>query len=497
LKPQPGTSFSTISRQTIWQIISVIIILVIIGGYTYYSKVFVTAKSTNGSNIQTAIARRGNLVLSASGTGILIANSEASFGFETSGQVTQVYVKVGDQVEAGQVLAQLDDTLAQVNYVGAQQNLHELYSAASIATIKQEIATAQDTEAAAKEWLAYLLSPEVVEAEDNLAIAEKKLVEARAAAKANPSDVANQALKEGERSVAFLNEKLNQAWTYYQDAYLIEKFGEYETVGKGRNAKQVLVMTTDPMTGEEVPETNGPSAADLATAHNNLAQAQETILEGQAYRDILNSDIIPDNALGDRVTTLYQAQLALENAQSALDATGLIAPISGTVTSLDINVGEQAGTSSVITISQLSQPYTLDVYLDEADWSTAQVGNKVNVTFDLLPEQTYPGTVTLVYPELSPSFESSLVHLIVQLNQSISQDLPAGTGASVEVVGGEAQGVVLVPVDAIHRSDDGTYIVYILQNGGKVEQKVEIGLQNDSYAGIKSGLEAGDVVAME
>lgn len=33
---------------------------------------------------------------------------------------------------------------------------------------------------------------------------------------------------------------------------------------------------------------------------------------------------------------------------------------------------EQAGSESVITISQLSQPYNLDVYLEEADWSMAQ-----------------------------------------------------------------------------------------------------------------------------
>ena len=179
-----------------------------------------------------------------------------------------------------------------------------------------------------------------------------------------------------------------------------------------------------------------------------MPRRRKPFQKGQAYLDILNSGVIPDGAIGAKITTLYEAQLALENAKSALDDTQLIAPISGTVTSLDLSVGEQAGTSSVITISQLSQPYTLDVYLDEADWSMAQVGNKVNVTFDLLPEQTYPGTVTLVYPELSPSFETSLVHLIVQLDQSISQDLPAGTGVTVDVVGGEATGALLVPVDA-------------------------------------------------
>ena len=116
----------------------------------------------------------------------------------------------------------------------------------------------------------------------------------------------------------------------------------------------------------------------------------------------MNSGDIPDGAVGARITSFYEAQLAVENAKSALDDTQLIAPISGTVTSLDLSVGEQAGMSSVITLSQLSQPYTLDVYLDEADWSMAQLGNKVNVTFDLLPDQTYPGKVTQVYPELSP-----------------------------------------------------------------------------------------------
>ena len=148
----------------------------------------------------------------------------------------------------------------------------------------------------------------------------------------------------------------------------------------------------------------------------------------------------------------------------------------------------------MITISQLSQPYTLDVYLDEADWSMAQVGNKVNVSFDLIPDQTYPGMVTQVYPELSPSFETSLVHLIVQLDKSISQDLPAGTGVTVEVVGGEATGVLLVPIDAVHKGDDGKLYVTVVQNGQQMEREITIGLKNDTYAEVKSGLQAGEIV---
>jgi RND family efflux transporter MFP subunit len=492
LKPQPGTSFSTISRQTIWQIIGVIIILVIIGGYTYYSKIYVTAKSTNGSNIQTAIARRGNLVLSAGGTGTLIANSEASFGFETSGQVTQVYVKVGDQVETGQVLAQLDDTLAQMKYDEAQRSLNELYSAASIAAIQLEIATAQDARVAARDWLGYLISPEVLDTEENLAAAQQKLADAQAAAQANPSDDANKAVAENEKAVAYLRDKYSQAMTYYKNVYLPEKFGKYENVGSRRHPKLVLATYIDPTTGEEVPEIKGPSEADLAKARNDYAQAKETISEGEAYLDALKTGVIPDGATGAKLTTLYNAQQVVKNAKSALDATKLIAPISGTVTSLNMNVGERAGASSVITISQLDQPYVVDAYLDETDWNSAKIGNKVSITFDLLPDQTFPGTVTTVYPGLVTS-NPALVHICIQLDKSISQSLPAGTGASISVVGGEANNVVLVPVNAIHKTANG-YTITVIQNGQKMERDVVIGIRNETYVEIKSGLDAGETV---
>jgi HlyD family secretion protein len=485
------TFLSTLYRKTIW-IVAILSLIAV--GYVYYSKVYVaTRSSARSSATQTTVVQRGNLVVSASGTGTLIANSEATFGFETSGQVTKVNVKVGDPVEAGQILAQLDHTLAQMKYTEAQQALQELYSAASIATLAKEIATEQDTEYYAHEWLKYLLSPEVVEAEENLAIVQQKLADAQAAAKASPSDAASQAVKEKEQAIAFLTDKLTQAQTYYKNEYLPENFGVYENVGSRRHPKQVLATYIDPKTGEELPDIDAPSTDDIATARNNLAQVQQAIKEGQEYLEVLKSGSIPEGATGSKLTTLYEAQLVVDNAKAALDATELIAPISGTVTSLDLSVGEQVDTSPVITISQLSQPYMLDAYLDEADWAVAKVGNKVNITFDLLPEKAFPGTVTLVYPELDPSFEASLVQINAQLDQSISQDLPAGTGATVDVVGGEAKGVVLVPVGAIHESD-GTHFVIVIQNGQQVKRAVEIGLKNDSYAEIKSGLEAGEIV---
>lgn len=517
MTPKSKKFFSV--KKVIWTA-AVLILLAAVGGYTYYSKSLAT-QNTNRSTTQTAIVRRGNLVVSASGSGTLVAQTDASFGFETSGRVTAIYVKVGDAVEAGQVLAQLDDTLEQMQYAEAEQALLELYSAESIATVQREIGTAQDTEFYAREWLQYLISPEVEEAEENLALAKQELADAQAEAKANPSEAANQKVKEKEQAVTFLSQKLDQARTYYENVYRPETFGEYENIGSRRHPKMVLVTYIDPHTGEVVPKINGPSEADVTTARNNLAQAQETIKEDQLYLEVLQTGVIPEGATGEKLSALYDAQQAVEDAQEALKAKQLIAPIPGIVTSLNLSLGEQVeketssatsasalvsifdigagdqtdtGTSSIITISQLSQPYTLDIYLDEADWAIAKVGNQVNVTFDLLPEQTFKGTVTLVYPVLSESFDASLVHLLVQLDQRISQDLPAGTGADVEVVGGEARDALLVPVKALHKTEDGKYRVTVLQNGKQMERAVEIGLQNDTFAEVKAGLQARESV---
>jgi len=306
LTPQKGSSPP--QKKKLLRISAVLVISLLLAGYLYYSKVFKTTENTTTSDSQTAVVRPGDLTVSASGSGTLVAQTDASFGFDSSGQVTQVNVQVGDQVEAGQVLAQLDDTLAKLQYDEAQRNLQELYSAASIATIQEEIASAQDTEASAKEWLAYLISPDVAEAEANLIIAQQELTDAQAAAKASPSDAANQLVKEKEQAVTYLNETLTQAMTFYNNIYLPEKFGVYVNVGNRRFPKQVLATTTAPTTGEVIPDINAPSVDDLTTARNKIAQAEATISEGQAYLDILNSGVIPDGAVGKKITTLYEAQ---------------------------------------------------------------------------------------------------------------------------------------------------------------------------------------------
>lgn len=189
-----------------------------------------------------------------------------------------------------------------------------------------------------------------------------------------------------------------------------------------------------------------------------------------------------------------EAQTALQTAEQNLKATQLISPISGTVTSLTANVGDQLDASSIVTVADLNQPYTIDAYFDAEDWANVQAGYKADVTFDILPDQTFTGKVTSVYPELDSSTSTSLVHATIKLDQTIDTGLPAGASASVDVIGKEAKDAVLVPIEAIH-DVGGKSLVFVRQQNGKLKlQTVEVGLEDALNAEIKSGLQIGDIV---
>jgi RND family efflux transporter MFP subunit len=209
---------------------------------------------------------------------------------------------------------------------------------------------------------------------------------------------------------------------------------------------------------------------------------------------MLNGEALPQDVPGSSLTSLVEAQTALQTAEQNLNATQLTSPIRGIVTDLSASVGDYVGTDSILTVADLNQPYTIEAYFDAEDWSRIQIGYETEVTFDILPDDVFTGTVTLVYPELDTSSNSSLVHAIVKLNETIDSNLPIGTSASVDVIGGKAENAVLVPVEALHQIDGGKYTVFVMENGSPRVRVVEVGLQDITYAQIKSGLEAGEIV---
>ena len=477
--------FSGLKRST-KVILALIVILVLAGagGYAYYAKVYLPSPTTTTTaSLQTATVKQGDLVIYASGTGTLVASDEVDLAFKTGGQVTEIAVEVGDKVSAGDILAKVDDTDAQIAYTQARRSLSELTSVSAIANTQTTIATATSDLQDAQSHLMYVISPAVYNAEILVAEKEQAVKDTQAALDANPSSTEAQAkLKTAQDELQKANDKLGRAQYNYTESYVPAYFTVSECTGMGRSQKCKDITYT-------------PTELSILEARADVTTAQATLTEAQYLYNMLTGVDVPEDATGSGLTEIENAKMALESAQENLDGTTLVTPISGTVMSIDTRVGDTVGSGiTVITVADLDQPY-LEIYLDESDWTNISVGYEVDVTFDILPERTFTGEVTSVDPGLYSSGNTSVVRAVVKIdNVSDSFKLPLGTSASVDVIGGRAENAVLIPIEALHETDPGEYAVFVVENGKPRLKVIEVGIQDLLYAEVKSGLNPGDVV---
>ncbi|MDD4901216.1 MAG: efflux RND transporter periplasmic adaptor subunit [Patescibacteria group bacterium] len=133
------------------KIISLIILLVIIGaGYYGYAK-YQGGKTT--VSYTTAAVEKGTLVVSVSSSGQISASNQVDITPKVSGDVTKVAVTGGQEVKAGDLIAQIDATTAykavrdaSANLASSQLSLDKLKQAADANTVLQyqnSITTAQ------------------------------------------------------------------------------------------------------------------------------------------------------------------------------------------------------------------------------------------------------------------------------------------------------------------------------------------------------------------
>jgi HlyD family secretion protein len=233
---------------------------------------------------------------------------------------------------------------------------------------------------------------------------------------------------------------------------------------------------------------DGPTPAEVALAEANLAVAQ-------AKHETLKNGVDPaEIALAQANLANAKAQLAVAwEDQAVVD---LVAPMDGTIMSINASVGEAVGTGAIIAIADLSQP-VLEIYLDETDVDKVVVGFEAEVVFDSLPDETFTGHITEVSPSLETVSGVDTVVALVQLDAASFAkplSLPVGSNASVEVIGGRAENAVLVPVEAVREIGADEYAVFVMTDGELKLRVVTVGLIDYTSAEILSGLEAGDVV---
>jgi HlyD family secretion protein len=450
---------------------------VVIGGVLGFRSLSAStqAAGTNTSTTQTAAVRTGNLILSASGSGTLIAGNSVALGFGTAGTVQTLSVKAGDVVATGDILAEEADrgslqsavAQAKLDRSTAQDELQKLKDEAPLALAQAQLALANAQDAlttAQTSWQSQQAghrasSTTLKAAEAKMTVAEDKVGVTKGILDSTPSS-------DPERKA--------QAYLNYAAAV---------------QAYQSALASVNWYKGE-------PTETEEATLEANVAIAKANVMLAELEVERLKDGVDP-NDLAAAELKVTKAESDVAQAQANLDSAVITAPFAGTIMKVQAAAGDSVS-AAFITLADLSTP-TLDAYFDESDLDKVVVGNEVDVVFDALPDLTFTGHVQQVDPSLTQSMNSSLVHAVAILDGDKPQDLskmPTGLNASVDVIAGRAENVLLVPIEALREIDTDTYAVFVVQSDGSLKlQPVEVGLQDLTWAEIKSGLQAGQTVS--
>jgi RND family efflux transporter MFP subunit len=241
----------------------------------------------------------------------------------------------------------------------------------------------------------------------------------------------------------------------------------------------------------------GASEEKIAAAEAQVAQAEAGALQAETQVDQAKANLAmllegtSEEKIAIAEAQVAQARISLEDAQGNLTKATLAAPFDGVVTEVYVVVGEWATGLAVDLMDSSSLEVVLDV--DEIDIGGLAVGQQAVVTLETWPDEELIGEIVSIAPKATQS-ASDIVTYQVHLSLDAG-DLPVRSGmtANAELVTASRENVLLVPNRAIIADRQaGKYYVNLVQGDTVVKTEVTIGLRDQNYTEITSGLDEGD-----
>jgi HlyD family secretion protein len=336
-----------------------------------------------------------------SATGVVVPARWATLAFQMSGRVERVMVEPGDQVEEGELLIQLDSTDLENAVAQAQATL--AINQATLALAKtgarpEEIATLEAQLAAAQAELARLL------------------------AGAQPEEI------------ALAQAQLQQTATDL--AHAQNRYDRWRWVGDepgGGGAEEQIRYQRDAAAAANAAAQAQVDLVMAGPSKEEIDGAQARIDQAQAQLDLLRAGARPEE-IAVAQAQVAQAEVALAQAQSALDKAELIAPFTGTIGEVRVSEGEivNAGVP-LLTLGALDHLRVETSDLNEIDIPLVMVGQEVKVEFEALPERAIQGQVTQIAPMASLEEGGTNYTVIIELEEQ-DPDLHWGMTAFVDIL---------------------------------------------------------------
>jgi membrane fusion protein, macrolide-specific efflux system len=189
-----------------------------------------------------------------------------------------------------------------------------------------------------------------------------------------------------------------------------------------------------------------------------------------------------------------QGEKELKYWQDAYKPIPLLAPINGQV----IVAITQPGQTVTITdpVLVLSDQLIVRAQVDETDIGKIQLNQSTSITLDAYPDSKIDAVVDHMYYE-SKTVNNVTVYEVDLRPSSVPPFFRSGMNATVDFIVQRKENILLLPVSAIHKQEDESF-VWINKEGKKpIKREVQTGMTDDKNIEIVSGLKEEDEVILK
>ncbi len=192
--------------------------------------------------------------------------------------------------------------------------------------------------------------------------------------------------------------------------------------------------------------------------------------------------------------SIKQSQIKIHNYQEdEIPPNPIVSPIDGYLSTLSVDSGQQINNGSTIgTVTDYSD-LEVTIQVDELDITKIKKGQTAQVTLDAFPNQLFTGTVTDIGEEGQSQNGVSVYDVTIHLKDP--KNIKIGMTAETVIKVAEKNNVLVVPIEAVEQMRNKSFVL-ISTDSGTQRTPVEVGLHNENFIEITSGLKEEDQIVL-
>ncbi len=462
------------------------------------------------------VVHSGEFLNQISVSGKITAAENVDLSFEQAGIIRSVYVKVGDKVDKGKLIATQDTSQLHAQSLQMQAGidlqkakLNQLLAGSSAQDIKIKedavVSASQDLKNAYDSSLAelgnsyntiynsYTLATRIQNTYFSTADQEGiKMINARSGilssladaktyvdtAKANSDNI--------DLAITNIAKDLDNTYNYLKIIRDQCEQGVYYY--RVSSADKTLIDTQS---------TNVNTAlTSLLSSKQSIASYKTSLQQAENQLEVIKA-IPRDTDIAVYEAQIKQAEASLQEIYSKIREKQIIAPISGIITEVNAKVGSiMSSTENAASIISDGK-FQIEGYVPEIYISFVKVGNQSEITLDAYgPDKKFGASVVFIDPSETIKDGVSTYKTKIQFLDD-NANIKDGMSANVVIIINKKENVISVPQGLVFIKD-GKKFVKLMQDKSIIEKEVQTGeVSSSGQVEIISGLNEGDILPLQ